>query len=576
MIKFKDFEFINESLDTPIVDYILTDDSKLPSSAYYQFKIEDTMYSIIFSLSNSKGLYKIHAGMLPSGKNMKLWKIKPNHIRKFLSTAILIIFDAMDDVLKNKIFGLAIRLPKEIKKNYVELTKKIINSKYKMIMKVLPVSKSEEDDNFNYIFVAKQGQNIQKLFNSKDFTAYNFSNYTEISTKALESLTDKRFIKKTNLSDQPLYKNFTINYENEELREIAHKIITNVSPMRKLKIESDTIDDTKDVKIVDHKEKIKYTDKTLITDHYDSETVLENFNCKSINFEEVFNIKNFGEINIILDKTQQKQLDILNVEFQNQIDLKKIDNIISNGKIWSYTCGTGAFNKPLRAFFRYYNKGFNALPDEPSAEFVKSNIMDSASSWYKLSKIYNILKPTTQDIVVFRGTPVPDIDYEWEENIITDPGFMSTSASYLRARSFKDSNGSLLVIRVPSGSKIIPINGHSDYSFEHELLLPPLSILKVFKVMKFGIEQIVFVDYIGNGMDSFIEKIKDVFPEIDNSLKKYDISTRETIKSQMASKFSFDENIFEDPHFKTKMEEFIEKTKSLKNTKTHSLYDLEP
>ena len=165
-----DVEVLAESLDSA-VEYYMTDDTNIPDHIYAKFTLGTDDYAVIFSKSNVPNVYLINIGRAP-GKYLKLWQIKPNHLRQVLSTTIKVT-EAVIPLLGAKAQGYAFRLPKETKRNLIPLLNKLINRSFIKTMKAIPVDNSNVE--WPYLFIARKTAEPKQLFKGKDFDKYDFS-----------------------------------------------------------------------------------------------------------------------------------------------------------------------------------------------------------------------------------------------------------------------------------------------------------------------------------------------------------------------------------------------------------------
>lgn len=219
-------ELLTESLMDP-VPYFITDDSIAPTKLAYTFTINKTDYSVVVYQASTKGIYKVAIGAVPS-KNLMLWKVKPGDVRVLLSTVINIMKTSID-ILGQRGQAYVIRLPDIVKKNYSKLLERIVNLKFKDVMKCIPVNNPDKGN--KYLFVTRKIVDPIKIFKTKDFAEYKFDNDSpkagqdpvkivgakiqQIEPEILDTVKDKIPLKKT-VSKNPSDK-YIINVQTKEL-----------------------------------------------------------------------------------------------------------------------------------------------------------------------------------------------------------------------------------------------------------------------------------------------------------------------------------------------------------------------
>lgn len=85
------------------------------------------------------------------------------------------------------------------------------------------------------------------------------------------------------------------------------------------------------------------------------------------------------------------------------------------------------------------------------------------------------------DMELYRGIRGKYVNQFTENSIVGDAAFQSTSLSKTVAEQFaaKDKNGMVVIIKAKAGAKALPIDGHSHFDTEHEVVLPRNSTYRV-------------------------------------------------------------------------------------------------
>ena len=91
-----------------------------------------------------------------------------------------------------------------------------------------------------------------------------------------------------------------------------------------------------------------------------------------------------------------------------------------------------------------------------------------------LDAAFRRVKPLEEPAVVYRGAKIKFLNRLKPGNVITDPGYVSTSPSKAVAEKFVGFDGALMEVVAPRGTKFLDINeaAGSAYGFERETLLP--------------------------------------------------------------------------------------------------------
>ena len=170
MQKFSNFleeNFIQESLDSPI-EFYMTDDTKMPKEIYATFDIDGTQYgmSLIYTLYDK--VYMLDMYRIVNVKKRSWSFIKPQHIRKCLSSLIKFM-EASYPFLQSKMNGIIIDIPgKTGSEKYVSFLGRILKRSYIKKFREIPVVKTS-DKARNYLFLVKKGIEPSSLFTTAAF-----------------------------------------------------------------------------------------------------------------------------------------------------------------------------------------------------------------------------------------------------------------------------------------------------------------------------------------------------------------------------------------------------------------------
>ena len=193
------------------------------------------------------------------------------------------------------------------------------------------------------------------------------------------------------------------------------------------------------------------------------------------------------------------QSSVSNHIYEN-LEYSDIKNLPNFNQAYSYSGSAySTFNNPLRKVVGDLLAG-NKLS---SAEINK--VAKSTSKIYKLSKMFDKVKPLPESLWVYRGTLIPkneknkiEIGYQY-----VDPAFMSTSTKadisfgYDKMRIF-----------IPKGSKVLPLLWNSKHWTEHEILLPPASVIEVLDVQLVNDRHFIQGVFVGSPFKSMLDALK--------------------------------------------------------------------
>ena len=164
--------------------------------------------------------------------------------------------------------------------------------------------------------------------------------------------------------------------------------------------------------------------------------------------------------------------------------------------LWSYTGSTASyFNKNLREMISGKKLSKNSLVSYGNA------------SVETLIRYFDKAPTLENGIWVYRNADTPNVNkYDVGDDYI-DAAFMSTS---IDSRMTLSSGGNTrLKIYVPKGTKVFPILEKSQHPSEQEIVLPPMSILRIIetydKVTPYSDKRLFVCTMIGSGYKSFLE-----------------------------------------------------------------------
>lgn len=181
----------------------------------------------------------------------------------------------------------------------------------------------------------------------------------------------------------------------------------------------------------------------------------------------------------------------------NALPYNTLTNLLSYSGS-SYT----TFNTPLRSRIKSY------LNNEKIQPFTDGEF-ERISTMYKA---FELLDPLPEPIWVNRGALMTEFDDIKVGNIYTDPAFMSTSMNSMNTFGLSNLR---LQIYIPEGSVVVPLlaSEHTHNHGEYEIVLPPLSCLKIIRVDEmdtgYGHKKLsVYAIFMGSAYPDFLEKYK--------------------------------------------------------------------
>lgn len=182
------------------------------------------------------------------------------------------------------------------------------------------------------------------------------------------------------------------------------------------------------------------------------------------------------------DASVYKMLDYLN----DTLNYKK--EIREHEKLYSTKRYTGSSYKIINTDMR---KSFSFLMDykedkklaySHEISSLKDKILGDDSYIADMIKMFDDITRLPEPLWVYRNTSLPNeaIENTIKGNDFVDPAFLSTSID--PKLDFSDSDGHRFRIFLPKGSNVIPILEYSEHPSEHEVILPPFSVLKPIRV----------------------------------------------------------------------------------------------
>lgn len=193
MLSFRNY-CLNEALTSP-VPYYLTDDTVVPQKLYASFMIDDGRYIIAMVQSKVPGVYYMEVGRTgKEGGKVTWWKFhSPKHIIPALSTVVSFSESALELIGKGVFKGVAVKLRKAAANKSIDravkIANRIINTKFKSKLNMLPVSQEEGGNKYGdkFIFIARKGQTAANLFSGdKHFAGYDFGKKQPVKAQDIE------------------------------------------------------------------------------------------------------------------------------------------------------------------------------------------------------------------------------------------------------------------------------------------------------------------------------------------------------------------------------------------------------
>ena len=167
-----------------------------------------------------------------------------------------------------------------------------------------------------------------------------------------------------------------------------------------------------------------------------------------------------------------------------------------------------AQNESITEYGGYGYKDLNSSLRESKSMDIDQSAKDGEIDQHSLKYIRGLddyiasrATPTDQDIVIYRGS-TSKLNPIWELNVggvFRDFGFVSTSISSAKAREFKSSEGTMMEIELPKGSRAIFMNASGaehNHKEEKEVLLPRGSRFEILGFKGSGYDRVVRVRYI--------------------------------------------------------------------------------
>lgn len=277
------------------------------------------------------------------------------------------------------------------------------------------------------------------------------------------------------------------DYGNE-VQTLFNKLNTqkNVTSIKNLKLGSSS-----DQKIERRAGSVPASDLELIDNTFQQSPVL---NPKSFRFEGYEETYKINELNKHLEK-DLGYYDYIETHSQKQ-------------KLNSYTEFTydSGFNNPLRYAAKVFKQ--DNYPD--SAVKDAANRIKGSKNISGLWKIFEDVKPLPMSMWVFRNAEIlPEYYNVKPGDDFVDPAFISCTLD----PNMKYGGNDRLAIYVPKGSIVLPVLGQTTaYSSEYEVLLPPMSVLKVMDVSirksNYNDTYAIITTYTGTAFPDFMKLAK--------------------------------------------------------------------
>ena len=170
MRRFNNFieeNYLEESLKIPM-DFYMTDDTKMPKEIYGAFDIDGTQYGMSLIATKYNKVYMLDLYRVVNVKKRSWSFIKPQHIRKALSTLIKFM-EASYPFLQSKMDGIIIDIPgKTGSEKYVSFLNRVLKKSHVKKYREVPVTKTT-DKARNYLFLVKKSVEPASLFTTATF-----------------------------------------------------------------------------------------------------------------------------------------------------------------------------------------------------------------------------------------------------------------------------------------------------------------------------------------------------------------------------------------------------------------------
>ena len=254
-LNFSEIE-LNESLNTP-QEYYMTDDTKMPTSIYAAFDVEDRKYIMCLEETSDKGVYILEVGRIgDNGGKTYWWKFhQPSDILPVLATTLHFVQSATA-WMGPKMRGIAVQFKQGASDQMVRATRiaeRIIKKSYVKSFTLVPVAQpaiTAKDKYYHqkirYMFIAKKGIPLSTVFGGSTFKKYSF-NGKEAPAEAIGELEPKKVKKPSNTlkpSKKYSFGQFAIDTPaDEELIDKVQKVSVDLSDKAtsaKLKTDADT------------------------------------------------------------------------------------------------------------------------------------------------------------------------------------------------------------------------------------------------------------------------------------------------------------------------------------------------
>lgn len=151
-------------------------------------------------------------------------------------------------------------------------------------------------------------------------------------------------------------------------------------------------------------------------------------------------------------------------------------------------------------------KSFNWKMNDENYKIQKND--DDFAKVKRLNNCFKEISPLKDSLWVYRSTNLPfSIMEEIKQGSdFMDPGFLSTS---LRPEiSFGDEQK--FRIFIPKNARVIPVLKNSDFSHEDEIILPPMSVIKIIRIDELDKYKIYITGiFVGSAFDNFYSSLKE-------------------------------------------------------------------
>jgi hypothetical protein len=186
------------------------------------------------------------------------------------------------------------------------------------------------------------------------------------------------------------------------------------------------------------------------------------------------------------------------VSFFNRFDSPMIDALKPTDDAGAFVPPTPAFGdftpREVKALQGYQQSEFLAMNGQlrglDLSEFTDHTLTQTREEIKALDDAFVKATPLPENVTVYRGVANATMLGDFSQGqVLTDPGFLSTSLDKRVAGGFSDQEtgkGAVLEIRLPAGTKAIPLSGATSGDAQSELLLNRGSRFRVISKTWFG------------------------------------------------------------------------------------------